>query len=334
MQDTIDLQTYAGEDGMIFGCALDGAGGARLVGWREAEGWRSGDGPVWLHLDRTEERVRHWLREESGLTPITVDALLSDDTRPRTFRGKRGTIAILRGVNTNPGADPEDLVGIRMWCDGQRLITLRHHRLQTPRDILVQLIEDGDGPRTVAETFERLITRLTLRMGTVLDEFEDMLDGIEEEIATLDSANALQHLGSLRRDTVALRRYMAPQREAVATLYEEPPEWMDEQSRLRLRETADRPTLYVEALDAARERSAVLRDDINNRMTERMNRNMYVLSIIAAIFLPLGFITGLLGINVGGMPGVESSTAFWVTCGIIVLLFVIEMAIFRALKWI
>lgn len=330
----IDLDSYPGEDGLLFACKIDGKGGGALADWAEVEAWTQGDGPIWLHLDRTTERAKIWLKTKSGLTPITVDALLSDDTRPRTFRGKRGTIAVLRGVNTNPGADPEDLVGMRLWSDGGRLITLRHRRLQAPREVLIELVRDGIGPASTSELFERLVSRLAQRMGAVIEGFEDELDAIEQSIETVSSSAALKSLGEVRSDTVTLRRYMAPQREAVSSLYLEPPEWLDDHSRQRLRETSNRLMQYVEALDEARERAVVLKDDISNQLSEKMNKNMFVLSIVAAIFLPLGFITGLFGINVGGMPGVDSADAFWITCAAIGALLLGELALFRVLKWI
>ncbi|HEY5718587.1 MAG TPA: CorA family divalent cation transporter, partial [Motiliproteus sp.] len=49
-----------------------------------------------------------------------------------------------------------------------------------------------------------------------------------------------------------------------------------------------------------------------NRASDLMNQRMYVLSLVAAVFLPLGFLTGLLGINVGGIPGVENPNAFYI----------------------
>ena len=64
-----------------------------------------------------------------------------------------------------------------------------------------------------------------------------------------------------------------------------------------------------------------------------MNKTMYMLSIVAAVFLPLSFLTGLLGINVGGMPGVGSGSAFWVTVVLLGLLMGVQFLVFRKLKW-
>jgi len=101
-----------------------------------------------------------------------------------------------------------------------------------------------------------------------------------------------------------------------------------------LRETSDRLMRYVEELDAARERALVIKDDIANQMAEATNKTLYALAVISGIFLPLAFLTGLLGINIGGMPGVEDSRAFWIFCGMIAGLLIAEVFLFRRLKWI
>ncbi len=138
---------------------------------------------------------------------------------------------------------------------------------------------------------------------TVLSELDDRVDELEDEVLGGESYELRAKIGSLRRETISLRRYLAPQRDAVARLQNERVPWLDEVTRVHLREIADRTTRYVEDLDSARDRAAVTQDELNSRLSERMNKTMYVLSIVAGIFLPLGLLTGLLGINVGGIPG-------------------------------
>jgi zinc transporter len=225
------------------------------------------------------------------------------------------------------------MVGLRMWSDGTRLITIRHRKLLTPRDILSDLLAHQIGPRNASELFERVITRLTERMVTVTDSLGRSLDAIEDEIEDSPSPESRRKLSEVRSMAVSLRRFLAPQREAMASLIAHPPAWLEEQGRLNLRETTDRVQSYVEDLDAAREHALVLKDQISSAMDEKMNRNMYLLSIVAAVFLPLSFGTGLLGMNVGGIPGVENTAAFVVTCLIFVVMLVIEIVIFRHLKW-
>ena len=74
-------------------------------------------------------------------------------------------------------------------------------------------------------------------------------------------------------------------------------------------------------------------DEIRARAVASSEKATYMLTIVAGIFLPLSFLTGLMGINVGGMPGVEDGDAFWWVTGGCVAIIVVLLAIFKRLKW-
>lgn len=324
----------AEDDGLLFGCRLNGDGTGDLVGWKYLENWHDESGPaIWIHLDRDSAHVHEWLNNASGLTTPTTDALLAEETRPRVFHGRRGYITIVRGINTNPNADAENMIAMRMWSDGHHVITIRQERLMTPRDVLAELVDTGTGPKNASELYERLIHRITERMADAVGTFEGELDEIED---SLDLSLANEHrnrLLELRRKTARLRRYISPQKEALNTLLVEPPNWFQDESKMRLRETIDRLFRYTEEIDTARERASVIREDIANQIAEASNKTLYVLAIVSAVFLPLGFLTGLLGINVGGVPGTTNANAFWIFCVVMVVLLAIELYVFKRLKW-
>ena len=73
---------------------------------------------------------------------------------------------------------------------------------------------------------------------------------------------------------------------------------------------------------------------ISNRIGDQLNRNTYVLTAIAAIFLPPSLLTGLLGVNVGGMPGLQNPLGFGITVGAILLMGAVEIWAMKKLKWI
>jgi zinc transporter len=89
----------------------------------------------------------------------------------------------------------------------------------------------------------------------------------------------------------------------------------------------------VEELDASYDRLGVLQDHLDGQIAERQNAASYVLSVVAAIFLPLGFLTGLFGVNVGGMPGMNSSIAFAILCISMVAIGALLWYLFRRIKW-
>ena len=128
---------------------------------------------------------------------------------------------------------------------------------------------------------------------------------------------------------IGLRRYVVPQRESLARLVIEKADWLSEIDRHRLRESTDRIGRCIDDLDATRDRAAVAQEELNARLSEQMNQTIYMMSIVATIFLPLGLLTGLLGINVGGIPGVDTKWAFAIVCGILAIIASIVYIVFK-----
>ena len=319
-------------DGLIAAYILDGNGGGQRVGWKKIQDWKPAAGLLWVHLDFTAPEAQRWIKEKSQLEEVVGDALLADESRPRITTLDDGVLLALRGVNLNPGADPEDMVSLRIWAEKDRVITTRRRKLLSVADIC-NAIEKGKGPRTSGEFLEDITDRLMSRMGGVIGELEDQVAELEEAVLTKESHELRPKLASIRRDAIYLRRYMAPQREAIARLQTEKISWLTDDDRVSLREVYDRLTRYLEDLDAARERAAVTQEELVSRLSEQMDNRMYVLSVVAAIFLPLGFLTGLLGINVGGIPGAEFKAAFAIFCLLLVGLVIAEIVIFKKKKW-
>lgn len=319
------------EDGLIYAWRLDGWGGGTEIGWDVlCSGAELGD--TWAHLHFESERARKWLREQSGLSSLVAEALLYEETRPRCAAVGDGLLINLRGVNLNPDANPEDMVQLRLYVDRHRIVSVRRRRLMAVQDIRDRLAE-GRGPVDGADFIVDITAGLMERMGPVISDLDDRVDDLEDRVLTASNASLRGELWQMRRQAIALRRYIAPQREAMARLVTEKISWIQPHVGQRLREIADRITRYVEDLDAARERASIVQDELTTRLTEQMNRNMYVISIIAAIFLPLSLLTGLLGINVAGIPGDKWPWAFAAVTVGIGLLGVLEYYIFRKLRW-
>ncbi len=318
--------------GLLAAQLLDGRGGSRDISWEEVSTWRPEQGILWLHLDYAEADVSEWLHQDSGLDPITAEALAASETRPRSATMADGYLVVLRGVNLNPGADPEDMVAVRLWISEQRIISVRHRRLLAVQDIR-EALAAGNGPCTPSEFLVDMTDCLSARMSRVIDELDDSVDALQDDVLSAQSHSLRARLADVRREAIALRRYLAPQRDVMARMAMERIAQFRDVDRLRLREIADRITRYVEDLDAARERAAVTQEELASRLAEQMNSKMFLLSIVAAVFLPLGFVTGLLGINVGGIPGAENPLGFFIVCGLIILLIILQMWLLRRKSW-
>ncbi|MCH9672109.1 MAG: zinc transporter ZntB [Gammaproteobacteria bacterium] len=302
--------------------------------WVDIENWRPEQGLLWVHLDADDSHAQNYLRSLQDVDQLVPDALLAEETRPRSVSIRDGLLAILRGVNLNHGADPEDMVSIRLWIEQSRLLSTRRRPLMAVQDVQ-QRLTTNRGPSSIAELFTQLVGSLVERASSVIEDIDAEADRLESVVVDAPSQEVRAQLAAMRRQTIALRRYLAPQREALGRIQSEEFTWLDRRSKANLREITDRVVRYVEDLDLVRERAAVIQDELVNRQAEQMNRNMYLLAIVATVMLPLGFITGLLGVNVDGIPG--SSNTPWaftaVTIGL-VLVALLEFWVLRRMRWV
>lgn len=318
---------------ILLSYGFDGKGGGQPLTGDAISQQIKDDKLAWVHLDATNPKTKKWLRENvSYLDPFVIDALLANETRPRMTQIDQGTLLILRGVNLNKDSAPEDMVSIRMWIDSHRIITVRRRPLKAVNDIEKKLLA-GKGPKDAGQFVSMLTTRLFERMEPVLSELDDRTDDIEEKVIESADTRLRQDIVEIRKEAILYRRYMAPQRDAIAQLRMSDLEWLNESHKRQLQESYNHVTRYVEDLDAIRERSQIVKDELANMLADKLNKNMYILSVIAAIFLPLGFLTGLLGINVGGIPGSENADAFWIFMAILAAIVVAQIALFKKMKW-
>ena len=335
MPEAHDFTWFNADEGLILATRLPGSRAELRVNrrtWGELDDGAP-DHPLWIHLDRTKDRAQRWIREEAGLDRLVSDALLAEDTRPRFQAVGDGLLVILRGVNMNPGAEPDDMISIRMWFEPTRIITLRAFRFQT----IVEMRrrgEEGRLPTTVGGFLAAVSAGLVTRMAPSVDNLEDMLDGVESEMIERDTDDPEHRrvLATIRRQAITYRRHLVPQRDAILSLALEPTELVTPRERSELRIIGDQVARIAEDLEELRDRAAVTQEEMRARREARVSRTLYLLTIIATIALPLGLLTGLLGINVGGLPLADSPWGFAIVCAAMVVLAVVEIVVFKWLR--
>jgi len=323
----------AAASGLVDALLLDGKGGATRLDWAGVAAWTQADGVLWLHLDYTVPDASEWLAQRSGIDTMIVEALVDSDPRPRALPHGEELMLIVRGINHNSAADPEDMISVRMWIEPHRVITLRH-RVSRSLESLAADTMRGKGPRDVGEVVMQLVDRIVDHVVTRVDRLHDQIAAAEDQILSEKRGGDLRtYLADHRRRAIALRRFLGPQRDALAKLHVQQMPWFGDRHRAEITESTDRMMRAIEELDAARDRAAVTQEEMSSRMSELTNTRLYLLSIITAVFLPLGFVCSLLGVNIGGVPLRDDSWAFWVLCAVFAIGVGIQLVIFRKRGW-
>lgn len=277
---------------------FDGAGGGTAQPYR------------WLHLKGGAPSERALLADP-GIPQSFAWAMLERDTQPRVVRQGGATLLILRGINKAANAEPEDMISLRMVVTAERIVSLEIRRLPCI-DRLIADFRAGMPPETVGAFILKLVEVLREDAEPVLDALEDDIARLEQKSlrvsGRLDPAERAA-LTDARQDAIMLHRFIAPQATALEALGRLPPGWLDDPAALR--EEGEAFRRIGADLDALRGRAQVIAEELNIAMTERTNRIMLTLSAVSVVFLPLTFLTGLLGVNLAGIPFAEAPWAFW-----------------------
>jgi zinc transporter len=287
---------------------------------------------IWLHLDGTKPEALSWIDAEANIPATAREALKATETRPRSDIVEGGAIVNIRGLAEEDDKNPDPLVSVRFWADAGRVISFA---FRTPHalDAVEQQFLSGtiNDPGDLITAFA---TVMSAGLDPVIAAIGDTLDDIEAEVDEHYSRSTRRKVSSLRAEAISYRRFIAPQREALTNLSMQRLSWLDEQDRLHLRTAADRYARMAEELEAVRERAAIVHDEITDLRGEQMDGRGLLMSIIALIFLPLTFITGLLGMNVQGIPYADEPWSFWGVVAFCVLIGLAVIGWFVRLRWV
>lgn len=312
----------------IISCQLDGKGGMIPIAEDEVIQCEQ---PCWLHLNYTHRKSAEWLQSTPQIPDAVRDALAGDSMRPRVSRLGDGFMIVLRSVNHNSDARRDQLVVMRVFINDKLIVSTRRRKVSAVDEVLTDL-QNGNGPIDCGSWLVDICDALTDHTSEFIEDLHDKI--IELEDALLDQRMpARGELGLLRKQLIVMRRYMAPQRDVYARLASEKLAWMDDTERRRMQEIADRLGRGLDDLDAGVARTAILADEVASAMAESMNRRTYTMSLMAMIFLPATFLTGLFGVNLGGIPGGEWRYGFSIFCLLLVALAVGVAGYLRKRRW-
>ena len=205
-------------EAFIFGFDFPADGVIQKIDWTKIKptaacppaGWR------WLHFNRLAEETRQWLEEFSDLDETVITALLQAETRPRCAAYEDGLLLNLRGINHNPGAEPEDMISVRIWATQNLVISMRSYPVKAVHEVREEvaagLLEYPSPGGLLVMIAERLIDKIE----PVVDQLKDEADEHEETLLSSREQLPATALAEFRRTILILRRYILPQREAMA----------------------------------------------------------------------------------------------------------------------
>lgn len=310
---------------------FDGRGGVRkLEEAEEADFVTPTKGFALISGNSRAPEFKVWLKRELG--DFNADLITVPSTRSRCTVFEDKALVVLRVAR--PGADPED-VGrqlLSLWIEKGRVIIASELNI-------VELLGIGawqqthHAPVSPADLVARLALRAADRIEPLIERMGDSLDGIEESLIANRNHGSRTKLAQLRRTLINMRRLIWPQRDALTTLEIEDLSFFTARDRVRLREAAARTARLGDEMQTLSERAVLVHEQVLDTRAEQMNRTMLLLAAATVVLMPLTVISGVLGMNVSGIPFHDSPYAFWVVTGLLAVLGLGIYLFMRKQKW-
>ncbi|NML88261.1 MULTISPECIES: zinc transporter ZntB [unclassified Sphingobium] len=293
---------------------------------------RTEDAPFsWVHADGWREDARAVASRCDHMPEAALSALLAQETRPRCTLMAHGALVNLRGLGAADDDVGDPLVSIRLWAEQARVISVSYRPLAAMEPVTAQML--GGLIRDPGDLIAAFAQQITEALDPEVADLGDGLDEIESALTAHGPAEARRRVSEIRATAISYRRFIAPQRQALERLSTADAPWLEPDDRLHLQEAADRCARMAEELEAVRERSALAHEELTDLRAEQMNRQALIISVVALVFLPLTFLTGLLGMNVEGIPYAHEPWAFWGVVGVCVAMAGGIAGWFAATQW-
>ena len=292
---------------------------------------------TWIHLAGDIEAINTWLNQHSDIERSIIDVLCLEHTRPRLFIDNEKNVMLTLRTAIEVETETTDLMSLRIWASNKLIVSVSRH----PTDLLNNFIEDCRRRNKLSNNFQLLLLELCY---FITDAFTEATNLVDDQVIRLedaweaDSAIDYDVLTISRQKISRISRYLLPQLEALQKLDQhveelDLPKATKQKIHSDWREVNNLIKRDLEALSDMRERLSILKDTLQQESSDRINRTMYMLSVVATFFLPLTFLTGLLGMNVEGIPAANTPLGFWMVCLLMLIIAIAQWRLFKFWRW-
>jgi len=270
----------------------------RVESVREVAEFRDTHPVIWINVDGLGDPATvRWLGERFDLHPLALEDVTNTHQRPKAEEYGHTYYIVARMLHfTGAGLETEQF---SIFLGEGFVITFQEthgdcfdpvrQRIRSGR----QQIRGGGADYLAYALLDALVDSNF----PILERYSDRIDDLEEVALVHPDQRAMARIYSLKRELLVLRRSIWPLREALGTLLRDPTDLFQESTRLYLRDVQDHTVQIVDLVENHRETATSLLDLYLSSISHRMNEVMKVLTIIATIFIPLGFIAGVYGMN-------------------------------------
>lgn len=267
------------------------------------------------------EDILQRLGKVFGLHPLVLEDVVNVPQRPKVEEYEDQLLILVQMVMPKPHKDG-------FWIEQVSFVLGEHYLLSVQeegeRDCFEPVRErilsnKGNARKTGADYLcYSLLDAVIDGFFPVLEDYGERIAALEDEVIVKASHKTLKKIYAVKRELLALRRYIWPLRNAINSLMKADSKLIRSNVIIYLRDCYDRTIQVLDILETYRELASGLMDVYLSAMSNKMNEIMKVLTVISTIFIPMTFIAGVYGMNFEYMPELKWSWGYYTCWGMMI----------------
>jgi magnesium transporter len=290
----------------------------------------------WINIDGLHDvELIEKIGKQFGLHPLILEDIVHTGQRPKLEDFGDHVFITLKMLyyNKQKGEIESEQISLIF---GQNFVISFQERVGDIFDPLRERIRKGKGRvRKVGADYlaYALMDSIVDNYFVILEELGEKIEDAEQELAVNPTLETLQTIRTFKKEMIFLRKSIWPLREVVNSLERGESSLVDESTLIYLRDVYDHTIQIIDTVESYRDMLSGMLDVYLSSISNKMNEVMKVLTIFAAIFIPLTFIAGIYGMNFGFMPELGWR---WGYFGILLVMAIVAVALivyFKRKRW-
>lgn len=295
-----------------------------------------GKGTLWLNVHGLHEpEVMAEIGRRFGLHPLVLEDILNTDQRPKVddYGDYLYIVARFFDYDTATGAIASDQVSIVLGADF--VLTFQERPTGCFDPLRERLRGDKGQIRRLGADYlaYSLLDTLVDRYFVVLEQMTERTEALEDQLLQQATPALLKEVHEIKREAMTLRRAVWPLREVINSLTRADPRFFKPATQPYLRDIYDHTVHVIESLEGIRDLIAGMLDIYLSSMSNRVNLEVRILTVITTLFMPAALIAGIFGMNFKAMPLLEDSEGFLISLSMMAAIAGVMVTIFWRRRW-
>lgn len=280
---------------------------------------QAGEGELWVDIDSTSMHQHALLEKVFEFHPLAIEDTLSPGSRVKFEEYDRYVFVVMAVIRFDEGTpEPFDLAtsNIYFFLGKNFLVTVHAVPSKSCGAIRERLMRNPELlSRGVEMTMHNIIDQSVDAYFPLVEQLNELVDGLEERLFERFDETLIHEIFKAKRASFSMRRHVGPLREVLNILTNRPCTYIRPETQLYYRDIYDHTIRIVESMDTVRDLLAGVLETYLSQTSNRMNKVMKQLSIVATIALPLIVIGGIYGMNFTQMPLTHNPFGFYFALG-------------------